>query len=444
MAVPNVYSLTNADEVANENFESLTEGVVFTLPSIDLNDPKYDFTIDPDDPIYQILPRLSEDDLTSREVNGTGIFDGIMEAINAHLQLQHEKGWITGEQYAKVYLEATLGALGNAVQYLLGKDQAYYSGVLAQAQARRAMVEAVSALVQLDTLKVELATAGVKAESLKADYALTKMKLATEDTAFALGKTQEETARYALTNIMPEELNKLRADTELIGRQGQKVEKEVDIADYQLVTMLPIEARKLETETHILDSQNQKLEYEIINILPKEVDKLIGEIALIQANSSKVSADREGVIYNTTNILPAQKLNIEAETNVKTYQYTDLLPAQKENTAADTLIKEYNRITLLPVQTQLTQEQLEAKRAETLDTRTDGITVVGSIGKQKALYTQQIDSYQRDAEMKAAKMFMDTWVVRKQIDEGTSAFAAIQDTSLNTIMAKVKLNNGLT
>ena len=35
----------------------------------------------------------------------------------------------------------------------------------------------------------------------------------------------------------------------------------------------------------------------------------------------------------------------------------------------------------------------------------DGEKVVGSIGKQKELYTQQIDSYKKDAELKAAKKY---------------------------------------
>ena len=62
---------------------------------------------------------------------------------------------------------------------------------------------------------------------------------------------------------------------------------------------------------------------------------------------------------------------------------------------------------------------------------------------QKDLYTQQIESYQRDAEVKAAKMFIDTWVTQKTIDEGLTAPTVLQNASIETVMSRIKTNNGL-
>jgi hypothetical protein len=73
-------------------------------------------------------------------------------------------------------------------------------------------------------------------------------------------------------------------------------------------------------------------------------------------------------------------------------------------------------------QKDLLVEQLEAARAQTRDTLSDGTTpVAGMVGKQKDLYTQQIDSYIKDAKYKGAKLLSDTWIAQKTIDEGLVA-----------------------
>lgn len=104
---------------------------------------------------------------------------------------------------------------------------------------------------------------------------------------------------------------------------------------------------------------------------------------------------------------------------------------------------EYNLENVLPRQKELLQEQIEAQRAQTLDTRTDGGPVTGSVGKQKELYSQQITSYQRDAENKAAKIFTDAWTVMKTIDEGLAPPIGFANANLNDILSQIKTKNGL-
>lgn len=95
------------------------------------------------------------------------------------------------------------------------------------------------------------------------------------------------------------------------------------------------------------------------------------------------------------------------------------------------------------IQADLIREQIEVARAQTLDTRTDGTPIIGSVGKQKDLYNQQITSYQRDAEVKAAKLFTDSWITQKTLDEGLTAPSNFQNPSIDTILARIKTNNGL-
>lgn len=110
----------------------------------------------------------------------------------------------------------------------------------------------------------------------------------------------------------------------------------------------------------------------------------------------------------------------------------------------------YNLETMLPqqlknltVQEDLLTEQMEAQRGQTSDTRTDALPVRGVMGKQKDLYAQQITSYQRDAEVKAGKLFTDAWITMKSIDEGLLPPAGFANASIDTILTALKTNNEL-
>lgn len=110
----------------------------------------------------------------------------------------------------------------------------------------------------------------------------------------------------------------------------------------------------------------------------------------------------------------------------------------------------YNLETMLPqqlknltVQEDLLSEQMEAQRGQTSDTRTDALPVRGVMGKQKDLYAQQITSYQRDAEVKAGKLFTDAWITMKSIDEGLLPPSGFANASIDTVLTALKTNNEL-
>lgn len=99
---------------------------------------------------------------------------------------------------------------------------------------------------------------------------------------------------------------------------------------------------------------------------------------------------------------------------------------------------------ILPLQKNLLQEQIEVQRAQTLDYRTDGGLVVGQLGKQKDLYSQQITSYKRDAELKATKLFTDSWITQKTIDEGLLAPTNFTNAELDIVLNRLRANLSLT
>lgn len=274
----------SAEVEANRLLEELTKGDDFTLPDIDMSGPEWDIPGGDGSPIFGAITKITNESLTTREVGGSGTFDALMESAHNHLKAEFKANRITGGEYTKAYIAMMESCMSNAVQFLLGRDQAYWAAALAQ-------IQAVTARVTLATSKAQFVLAKLQALSAKSEYALTKLKIATES----------ETYCAAL----------------------------------------------------------------------------------------------------------------------------------------------FNASQMLPQQLKLITEQTESQRAQTLDTRTDGAVVKGSVGKQKELYSQQITSYQRDAEVKASKLFTDAWITQKTIDEGLNPPNGFTNASIDTILTKLKSNNGL-
>lgn len=170
-------------------------------------------------------------------------------------------------------------------------------------------------------------------------------------------------------------------------------------------------------------------------------------LAQSQAKTAQIGVVQAAVELATAKtqfgMVTAQMQNARAE-----YSLTKL---QLANLDVDYCIKlaqktaaQYQNTDILPAQKVLIQEQAEAQRAQTLDTRSDGVTsVAGSVGKQKALYTQQIDSFQKDAQYKAGKMYLDAWITQKSLDEGLLAPTELQNAMINTVLTKIRTDNGL-
>lgn len=273
-----------AEIEANRLLTELTQGEDFTLPDIDMSGSEWDIPGGDDSPIFGTIERITNESLTTREVGGSGVFDALMQSASKHLLAEFKNERITGGEYVKAYIATMEACMGNAVQFLLGRDNAYWSAATAQ-------IGAVTARVNLATTKAQFVLAKIQALTAKSEYALTKLKLSTESVTYCTG------------------------------------------------------------------------------------------------------------LYNLDKTLPQQLLMLI--------------------------------------------EQTEAQRAQTMDTRTDGTIVTGSIGKQKDLYSQQITSYQRDAEVKAAKLFTDAWTVQKTVDEGLDPPDGFTNNSVNTVLTAIKTNNNL-
>ena len=142
-------------------------------------------------------------------------------------------------------------------------------------------------------------------------------------------------------------------------------------------------------------------------------------------SSSKMKLATEDQQYC---LLVAQTTQATAQTAQITAQ-TNLINSQK--LIADETVK-------------LTKEQTEVARSQTMDTRVDGTTVKGTVGKQKELYTQQITSYQRDSEVKAGKLFVDAWITQFTVNDTTVPPTNFTNTNFDKVLTKIRTENGFT
>ena len=64
---------------------------------------------------------LTNGNTVNQTWTGTGIFDVLIDAVNSNIEIQYQKGRITGSDYATVYLGAMQAVLDQSVKFMLGK-----------------------------------------------------------------------------------------------------------------------------------------------------------------------------------------------------------------------------------------------------------------------------------------------------------------------------------
>lgn len=175
-----------------------------------------------------------------------------------------------------------------------------------------------------------------------------------------------------------------------------------------------------------------------------QIQAITAKLQLETARVRHATAQLEALNQKATFALTKMRLaNENMQYCIGKFNHEQMLPAQKTGQDIANRTAVYNLDMIMPQQYKLLVEQTEVQRAQTLDTRSDGITVVGAVGKQKDLYSQQIKSYQRDSELKAAKLFADAWTVQKTVDDGFVAPANFQNPSLDSVLGHIKTNNNL-
>ncbi len=248
--------------------------------------------------------------------------------------------------------------------------------------------------------------------------------------SFLLGKDQA--FWQAVTAQQQARLTEIQAVIARVGLQKAKVE----------LAMVQIQARN-EEANYALTKMRLATESVQYCTAKYQLEELLPQQKLLAAQQIRVTTEAADLaVLNRTDMFPQQvellgkqitqlekqTLMVEAQTETVNYTNTNMLPQQ---------------VTQLEAQTDMVREQIEAARAQTSNNRTDGVPVAGLLGMQKSLFAQQITSYQRDAEIKAARPFIDAWITMKTIDEGVEPPTGFTNANLDQVLATIKANNDL-
>ena len=444
-----VTNVDNSSALANSLFTTLTTGIAIpTLP--DLSGPLYSIVPDTGSDLYSDITGATIAAVTEDSLTGAGAFDVFMSAMDKHLEREFQGNRITGAQYAEAYVAITNQVIGQAVAFTLQKDQAKWNAVTAQMQARIAEIQATQAMVELETAKIAANQKNFELNLTGAQYALTKMQIATEEarhddvTTGVAMKTYElnyglpadvALKQYELEAILPSTvaMNEIQVDRILPAQAA--------ISEFQHRVLLPLEEdlQTLQRDRIVPIAADieqfrrdylQPIEYGqqqhvLYKRQPAETELVTEQVEVQRANTMDTRRD---TLTPVTGVIGVQKRNLTADADIKDFTLKTQLPTQVE---------------LVDKQINLTEEQTESERSKTLDVRTDGDPVVGSVGKQKDLYTQQIDSFIKDAAHKTAKMYLDGWITQKTLDEGLNAPNQLTNTEIDEVLVKVRTNNDL-
>lgn len=323
------------------------------------------------DPMYQKVQPLTIDVLTSGAVNGGGAFDKLMSSMGAQLQHEADNGRITGNEYTKAYIAMVQAALQTALQFVLGKDQAFWV-------AQQSQIQAIDSRIKLEASRYEFLA-----------------------------------AQFNYDNMLP-------SQKALVDAQKDQVVAETAVSGYNLNNILPAQLALTNAQKTSQDKQNSILDFQLSTILPGQSDLTIAQ---------KVGQDDQNAIlaYQLATVLPSQ---VSLTNSQKTGQ---------DNTNANLA---FQLSDILPMQSKLVREQMESARAMTSNSRSTGEAQQGTAAAQRDLYAQQVISYQRDAEVKAGKLFTDAWITMKTIDEGITSPDGFTNASVDLVLTTIKNSNG--
>lgn len=116
--------------------------------------------------------------------------------------------------------------------------------------------------------------------------------------------------------------------------------------------------------------------------------------------------------------------------------------ADMEALRPSTVLASEKNVVKIETEKELIRAKLMTEIAQTMDviewTPGQPISVLGVIGKQKALYEEQKQGYVKDAIIKAAKIYADTAHLQLNVNENyTNGSNGLSDGHIATMMAKV-------
>jgi hypothetical protein len=140
------------------------------------------------------MTAITNADLTTKSVTGTGVFDVLMQASAAHLESEFGKNRIKGTEYAEVYLGTMTQVLQTATQFLLSKQKAELEAQLLEKQIALVEQQRLNAVTENTVLVAQEC-------KLRAEFDLTMATILKVNQETALLSQKAATERAQIQNL---------------------------------------------------------------------------------------------------------------------------------------------------------------------------------------------------------------------------------------------------
>ena len=342
-------------------------------------------------------PRLSEhfDDLTQIKIEGSGLFDELMQSVKSHLQEEYDKQRIRGADYTQAYVASMQAAMGNAVQYLIGMR----------------LIDAELTKIAADTVQVETQTKLVE-EQIRQQAYITDVQLPSQvlqtNTQTNLIEEQIRQQGYITDVKLPAEVAQINIQSDLIGEQ---------IKEQQYVTnfKLPAEVRLIGSQTTQVEAQTNLTNAQTTTettMLPLKVDQTIAQTNQVREQTKLVVAQtttEETMLPLKVAQTTAQTVQLEEQTKLvvaQTATETTMLPLKVAQTTAQTaqIEKQTLQVTeqtkLVVAQTKTEEDMLPLRIAEstakTNQTDKQSLLLVAQTETANQLRSYEIDKLDQE------------------------------------------------
>lgn len=182
-----------SENLANPMFISLVGAANATLPTVDIWDDEFDVPLDPTSPSFPTPTPVTLEQLTAA-------IDAIQGKFMAVLNEQTDAQRITQADYAKTLVQLSQVSVQAAVQFVLGKDQAFWTAIKVQ-------TDAMGAKTQNELTRWQIMLA-------RAQFAKTKQELSNSDSQFGVTELNRTGLLPAQIELAQEQYESARAQTQ--------------------------------------------------------------------------------------------------------------------------------------------------------------------------------------------------------------------------------------
>jgi hypothetical protein len=185
---------------------------------------------------------INFNDITSCQINGSGVFDKLMYVSKLHIIEEQEAGRITGSEYANVYLTLMQNIISQSIEYVTKKE----------------LIEAQILGAQKDTDLKSAQILGIEKDNLVKDE-------------------QIQMSIYERTFIQPKQLEKITQEIEVSNAQESEIIRNTARQDEELIDkLLTTSKQRLSIDKEIEVQTEQKKDLYASRVLKDKQSAILG------------------------------------------------------------------------------------------------------------------------------------------------------------------------